>query len=63
MVDLPLQEGTLQAEAGETQEEEEAEETQEEAEAEEEQAQEQAREEGEAPSYWEPNPETSPEIA
>ena len=54
MVNFPLQEGTLQAEAGETQVEEEAEE---------EQVREQAQEEEEAPSYWEQNLETSLEIA
>ena len=63
MAGLPLQEEIPQAEAGETQEEEveaqEEEEAQEE--AQEEQAQVQVQEE--APSYWEPNLETSLETA
>ena len=57
MAALLLREGTLQAEAEETQEEEEEEEEEEEAQ---EEAQEEAREE--APNYWELNLETSPEI-
>ena len=60
MVDLPLQGGTLQAEAEETQEaEEEAEEEVEE----EEQVREQAQEEEEVLSYWELSLETSLETA
>ena len=58
MADLPLQEGLPRAEVGETLEVE-VEAEVEEVEAEEEQAQ----EEEEAPSYWEQNLETSPEIA